>query len=99
LHRNEKLFLALLVGLSSLFPLLILWLIYTNVKEMPTAPSLCNLGELSGQQTSPIAAFCLLAIGFSILCYLIIWAKLRRDIRKSMSQECKIRIFFATYFY
>nr|CAD2151568.1 unnamed protein product [Meloidogyne enterolobii] len=82
-YRNERKALLSLIALSSLFPLYVNWLILQNTLENPSRRIVCTFGELLSARTVHVAflAFCLIFV--SILCYLMVWVKLKWDMRKS----------------
>jgi hypothetical protein len=86
--------LFILIAISSLFPLFIVWIVFQNAIQMPDIATICTLGELLGQSTVLVAILSLLFNFLSVICYLTVWAKLKWDIRKSMSPESKTYILY-----
>jgi hypothetical protein len=70
-----------MMAISAIFPFGILILVLENVAQKPAEQTVCTLNELLGDNTSLVAALCLLCNFFSISCYAIVWAKLKWDLR------------------
>jgi hypothetical protein len=94
IRRDERLGLVAMAGLASTFSLFINWLIYQSAKEEPGRLLICTLGEMLGKSTPPVAGLCLLCNLLAVLCYSTIWAKLKWDIRRSLSTESKLEGIF-----
>jgi hypothetical protein len=70
------------MAISAIFPFGILILVLENVAQKPGEQTVCTLNELLGDNnTSLVAALCLLCNFLSIFCYAIVWAKLKWDLR------------------
>ncbi|CAK5096477.1 unnamed protein product [Meloidogyne enterolobii] len=58
-------------------------LILQNTLENPSQRTICTLGELLGDKLVYVALLASCLIIFSVLCNLMVWIKLKWDMRKS----------------
>ncbi|KAL3102575.1 hypothetical protein niasHS_000903 [Heterodera schachtii] len=82
--RNAKFYSAVLFILSVLYPLYTTNLLYTNLLAQPNDKTMCTMGSSLGHDGVIIATFANICIIYSsVICYLILYAKLKWDERKA----------------